>query len=259
MGGTDANLRERLYPLWHHIQLGTHLNTHSEGQVESEHTHTHTHTHILHTHRQTETHAHSTNWQTVTGNTSPMMLLCPCSPHLTEVVFKMAELQTLFQLGLVSLPEIIKRRLCLIQLAQQSTHGWKKNGRQMKGWRERDGWREINMEREWRLEPESITMVFQLGSQSITKWNQKYLFIETKPGPVFNQIPYITYSSKSRALYSITNIMFWVMKHCTFLSFVLPILLCSCECCHYASYPRTPKIHQNGTGADFTAARQNTA
>ena len=46
-----------------------------------------------------------------------------CSTHLSEVVFKVAELQTLLQLGLVCPPELITRPLGLIQLGQQSDRG----------------------------------------------------------------------------------------------------------------------------------------
>lgn len=39
--------------------------------------------------------------------------------HFTEVLFKVAEQQTLLQLGVVTLPEVLKRRLRFIQLTQE--------------------------------------------------------------------------------------------------------------------------------------------
>lgn len=39
--------------------------------------------------------------------------------HLTEVLLKVAQLQTVLQLSAVTLPEIVKRRLRLIQLPQE--------------------------------------------------------------------------------------------------------------------------------------------
>lgn len=40
--------------------------------------------------------------------------------HFTEVLLKMSELQALLQLGAVALPEIVERRLCFVQLTQES-------------------------------------------------------------------------------------------------------------------------------------------
>lgn len=43
--------------------------------------------------------------------------------NFTEVLFKMAQLQTLLQLGVVTLPEVVKRRLRFIQLTEKSERG----------------------------------------------------------------------------------------------------------------------------------------
>lgn len=42
------------------------------------------------------------------------------SAHLSEVVLKVSQLQTLLQFGLMPHPELLKSPFCLVQLRQQS-------------------------------------------------------------------------------------------------------------------------------------------
>lgn len=89
----DAELRKTRQPLRCHVQLGAHLRGHTFPPVVI----------TLEKQRTPELHFPTFSWT-----------------HFTEVLLKVAELQTLFQLGAVTLPEIVERRLRLVQLTQQS-------------------------------------------------------------------------------------------------------------------------------------------
>lgn len=92
VGGAHADLREPGQPLRHRVQLAAHLQ------------------------------AHTFFFGAVALKANQLMQKKPpkTSTHFTEVSFKMAELQALFQLGAVPLPEIIESPLRLVQLTQES-------------------------------------------------------------------------------------------------------------------------------------------
>ena len=102
MGWADPNLREGCKFLRHLVQQSPHLQQKHHSQV------------VRLVKRE------SGGWCWV------FPLRWQAEAHLSVVVLKVAQLETLLQFGLMSYPELIESPFCLIQLRQQSDRGVEK-------------------------------------------------------------------------------------------------------------------------------------